>query len=100
MVEKYGEDNAKYLMEVMGEWQRRYKRAAFISMNLLDEDEYKEYVASLAIQNGWDHEVLMGNMDLLERFINFDLNSNDFLIVPPNRKIVPSYDEEVIKTED
>ena len=29
-VEKYGQDNAQYLMEVMGAWQENYNRAAFI----------------------------------------------------------------------
>jgi hypothetical protein len=35
-VEKYGEDNAKYLMEVLGAWREHYNRAAYIDMALVD----------------------------------------------------------------
>ncbi len=96
LVEKYGEDNARYIMEVMGEWQRRYNRAVFISMGLEDEKEYEEYVASLAKQNQWQYENLLGSWALLERFSNFDLDEEAFLIVPPGATIVPTYDESVM----
>ena len=33
-VEKYGADNADYLMEVMGAWQAHYQRAAYIDMGV------------------------------------------------------------------
>jgi len=96
MVEKYGEDNAKYLMEVVGEWQRRYNRAAFVSMGLGDEKEYEEYVASLARQNNWQYEELKGSLKLFERFCNMELSEEDFLIVPPGALILPSNDEGII----
>jgi hypothetical protein len=33
-VEKYGQENADYLMSVMGAWQKHYQRAAFIDMKI------------------------------------------------------------------
>ena len=35
-VEKYGQDNADYLMEVMGAWKQHYKRAAYIDLGIGD----------------------------------------------------------------
>ena len=35
-VAKYGKDNADYLMEVMGAWQKHYKRAALIDLGAGD----------------------------------------------------------------
>ncbi|MGC9004870.1 MAG: DUF1638 domain-containing protein [bacterium] len=96
LARKYGEDNAKYLMEVMGEWQKRYNRAVFISMGIGDEREYKEYVASLAQQNGWCYEELRGSLSLLEKFCNLQLEEENFLIVYPGNEIQPSYDEKVM----
>lgn len=96
LADKYGEDNAKYLLEVMGEWRKRYDRAVFISMGLGEEEEYERYVASLAEQNEWRFEKLEGSLALLERFCNMELLDEDFLIVPPNHKILPSYDDFVI----
>lgn len=94
--EKYGEDNAKYLLEVMGEWKRRYNRAVFISMGLGDESDYEKYVASLAEENKWEFNKLKGSLALLEKFCNMDLNEDDFLIVPPGASIIPTYDEDVL----
>ena len=37
-VEKFGKDNADYLMEVMGAWQAHYERAAYIDMGVGDND--------------------------------------------------------------
>lgn len=96
LVKKYGEDNANYLMEVMGEWRRKYNRAVFISMGLGDEKECEESVVSLAKENNWGFEKLEGNLNLLERFSNMELDEENFLIVPPGASIVPSYDEAVI----
>jgi hypothetical protein len=93
---KYGEDNARYLMEVMGEWQKRYNRAAFISMEIGNEGEFKNYVATLAEENGWNFEELKGSFSLLERFCNLNLDEKDFLIVPSGSQIHPSYDEKVM----
>jgi len=32
-IQKYGQDNADYLMEVMGAWQQHYQRAAYVDLD-------------------------------------------------------------------
>ena len=41
-VAKYGVDNADYLMEVLGGWQKHYKRAAYIDLGVADGREVED----------------------------------------------------------
>ncbi len=96
LVKKYGEDNARYLREVMEGWRKNYKRAVFVSMGLLDEDEGKNYVKDLAKENNWEYEELKGDLRLLAHFLKGEWKE-EFLLVPPGGEIAPSYDGEVLQ---
>ena len=52
-VEKYGKDNADYLMEVMGAWQDHYQRAVFIDMGVGDGGAIEAFARSEAERRGW-----------------------------------------------
>ena len=47
-VEKYGQDNADYLMEVMGAWKQHYNRAAYIDTQEIRLPDYTGDVKDLA----------------------------------------------------
>ncbi|MBD3183825.1 DUF1638 domain-containing protein [Candidatus Poribacteria bacterium] len=95
-VEKYGEDNAKYLMEFENSWVNNYTCAAYIDVGLVEFPEYEEKVRHIAEQNNWTYEKLTGNMRLIKDLIDGKWNKDEFLTVPPHHKIVPSYDEGII----
>ncbi len=95
-VEKYGVDNADYLMEVMGAWQSHYKRAAYIDTGVGHDPEVEEQARAEATRRGWAFEHLEGNLVLIQRLLAGDWE-NDFLVVEPGQKIVMSYDDGVIK---
>ena len=40
-VEKYGQENADYLMEVMGEWGQHYERAVFIDTGIVNGQHFE-----------------------------------------------------------
>ncbi|MCB0237982.1 MAG: DUF1638 domain-containing protein, partial [Anaerolineae bacterium] len=61
-VEKYGKDNADYLMQVMGQWQAHYKRAAYIEMGVGDGSRVENIARSDASQRGWIFEKITGDM--------------------------------------
>lgn len=96
-VEKYGKENADYLMEVMGAWQKHYQRAVYIDMGVGDGSAVKERAQNEANRRGWIFEEMAGELLLLKRMINGDWErGDDFLVVPPGAKISMSYDERVI----
>jgi hypothetical protein len=94
-VAKYGQDNADYLMEVMGAWQAHYNRAAYIDMNVGDGADVEAQTRAEAARRGWTFERLAGDMVLIRRLLAGDWE-NDFLILEPGQHVVMSYDDRVI----
>lgn len=94
-VQKYGKENADYLMEVMGAWQQHYKRAAFIDMGVSDGAGVEARAQAEAKRRGWTFERVKGDLMLIRRLIQGDW-ANDFLVVPPGQQVAMTYDENVI----
>ncbi len=95
-VEKYGKNNADYLMEVMGAWQSHYRRAAFIDMGVGDSSHVENQAQEEAIRRGWTFDRIAGDLVLIRRLVNGDWD-NDFLVLEPGQELAMSFDDEVIK---
>lgn len=98
-VEKYGEDNARYLMDMLGDWLKNYKKLAYIDTHIGDFEAYKALTRDQARERGWEYEVVEGNVSLLMRLVNGDWNTQDFLVIPPMRGLRPTFDQDVIGLE-
>jgi hypothetical protein len=94
-VEKYGQDNADYLMEVMGAWKSHYNRAAFINLGIGDASAVEAQAEAEAERRGWTFERVQGDTGLMRRLLAGEWN-DDFLVVPPGQRIVMTGDEGVI----
>ena len=95
-VEKYGEDNADYLMEVMGAWRAHYSRGAFVAMGVGDDDAASAIAREQADRRGWAFERVEGSLVLLRRLIDGDWN-DDVLVLQPGERLAMSYDDGVVK---
>lgn len=96
-VEKYGKDNADYLMEVMGEWGKHYKRAIFIDTGLGDSATFEAATQEQAQKRGWTYERREGNRRLIEMLVNGDWDADEFLVVPPGHAIQQTSDEGLLR---
>ena len=96
-VEKYGQDNAEYLMEMEQGWFREYSNAAYVDLGFGETAGYREYTKRCAEWLGWDCDELAGNATLMVDFLDGNWNQRDFLIVEPGQGIVASYDEKIIE---
>ncbi len=96
-VEKYGEENAKFLIEQETQWHANYSRAAFINTGLGDISAYRSFTRQLATDNGWDYAEIEGDRSLTDRLFSGDWDSEDFLRLEPGRTIAESFDELIIK---
>jgi len=65
-VEKYGVDNATYLVDVMHEWQEHYERAAFIDLGIGEPGTGAVFARQEAEQHGWRFERLAGDLALIK----------------------------------
>ena len=93
-VKKYGQDNADYLREVMGEWGSHYDRAVYIDMGTSDDDGIFEQMArEQAQQRGWLFERKQGNRRLIEMLVRGEWPEDEFLFVPPGYAIRQTTDD-------
>ena len=96
-VEKYGRDNADYLMEVMGAWQSHYNRAAYIDLGIGNGAALEAQTRSEASRRSWTYERIAGDITLIRRLLNGEWNQD--LVLQPGEQITMSYDEDVVTTQ-
>jgi len=94
-VEKYGKDNADYLMEVMGAWQDHYNRAAYIDMGVADSSDVESSTKDEAARRGWTFDRLVGDLVLIRGLLEGDWDDN-YLVLQPGETLTMSYDERVV----
>jgi hypothetical protein len=99
-VEKYGEENAAYLMETMGDWLQHYSKLAYIDTHVPGAADYSEQERNTAAERGWEFEKIDGNVDMIMRMLNGLWDENDFLVIPPGETIIPSHNDSVIEAAD
>ena len=97
LVAQYGEDNARYLIEVTQQWAKNYSRGMLISFEFDGPLALREKVAAICQKRGWRFAELAGDLTLLRRWLAGRWNHKDFLEVPPLHGIFPSYDDGVIE---
>jgi hypothetical protein len=97
-VRKYGEDNARFLVEQEGLWLQNYSRATLIDMQIGDHKVYNAFVRCVASLHNWTYHELTGDWSLIRRLVNGDWD-DDFLIVNPGEIVVESFDELVISCQ-
>ncbi len=96
-VEKYGEDNADYLMEMEQGWMKEYSNAAYIDLGFSDTLRFREYTRECAQWLGWKTDELQGDSGMIRAFVGGEWDADRFLIVEPGQTIVASHDEAVVK---
>jgi len=97
-VEKYGEENADYLMEMEQGWMKEYNNAAYVDLGVGDTARHKEFTHECAQWLGWKCDELPGDPSLIKDFVNGCWDAERFLVVEPGQAIIPSNDEQVLKT--
>ncbi len=99
LVEQYGEDNAKYVMEFMGGWKQNYTHGLFINFDFASHLNHQERVKQICRQSGWEYREIEGDLSLLQRWLDGDWLEDDFLVVKPGQKVYASHDGFIIKAE-
>jgi hypothetical protein len=95
-VAKYGEENARYLMDTLGDWLKNYKKFAYIDTPIGDFQRYKDQTREEAQERGLEYEEIQGSVELLLHLLNGEWDSESFLVVPPNRTLTSTFDDEII----
>ncbi len=97
LVAKYGEDNARFLYEQLGEMTHNYSRLTFIEMGIEPDDRFEQQTRREAAKQGWEFEKLAGDMSLIRDLVDGRWEEERFLVVQPGCRIAASFDEGVVK---
>jgi len=96
--QKYGLDNAAYLVGKEREKLRLYHRAAYIDTGY-NTQKYGDFTKAAAEYYGLEYKEYTGDNKLLADFLGGRWDDERFLKLPPRHCAAPSYDEKIIKME-
>jgi hypothetical protein len=99
LVAKYGEENAKYLYEQLGNHTRNYGQFTFIEMGIEPDDRFEKAAAAEAAERNFRYEKVAGDMSLIHDLVDGRWEPDKFLVVPPGGRVVAKYDESIMGVE-
>ncbi len=94
--ERFGKDNADYLMETLGEWSTRYERGAFLETGLAPDPAAVDRAREESERRGWQFERVPADLTLIRRLL-FGEWDDDFQVVEPGQRLEMSYDDGVVR---
>jgi hypothetical protein len=97
--EKYGEDNADFLVEQEGAWVSNYNTCAFIHSDVYESPAFLEAAVRAAEENSWKFEEVRGDMRMIKALCNGEWNEEEYLIVRPGQRVAADYSGKKIRTE-
>ncbi len=97
-LDKYGEDNAQYLMEMEQAWFREYSTAAYVDLGVGNTIEYEKYTQECAEWLKWKFDRLEGDSRLIKKFVDGDWDEESFLVIELGHTIKATNDEYIMKS--
>jgi hypothetical protein len=99
-VEKYGEENARYLMDMEQGWMKEYGWATYVDWGLANSAQYRDYTKECAQYLGWKYDELEGDSSLMQDMVDGRWDEKRFLVVEPGKHIVADLtDANLIRAE-
>jgi len=96
--EKYGEENARFIVQFRAAWRRNYRRAAYICFDdEPDADAHRAQVQALAAAENWAYEEIAGSEEIFDRLVTGRWDSPDIVVVNPGEMVVPAPGAEVMQ---
>jgi hypothetical protein len=96
LVERYGEENARYIRE---ELTRHYRQFTYIEMGVEPDGRFEEQARAEAVERGWEFEKIPGDMGLFQRLVDGPWQERDFLVAPPGSRIVAGNQDAILDVE-
>ncbi len=97
LIEKYGEENAKYLFDSMSSWETHYSHGALIQYPFTRHLGLEEKVRAICAEKKWEFEEIRGSLKLIQDGLDGKWDPKRFLIVEPGQEIKARYDDSIIE---
>ncbi len=95
-VEKYGEENADYLMEMEQDWLRAYSRATFVDLGVATTEADALYTKQCADWLGWSFDRQQGDPSLLRDLLSGPWDAGRFLVLQPGETVRFTVDDSIL----
>ena len=99
LIERYGEENGRYLFEEFTRYRQHYRQLTYIATGLEPDSRFEDQARQEADHRGWIFSRVAGSLALFRQLVNGEWPEEHFLVVPPGHRCVASYDEQVIRAE-
>jgi hypothetical protein len=86
-IEKFGEDNARYLVATEQSWLNEYNWATYIDWGFANGGQEKQFTKKAAEFLNWKYDEVKGDCGLMQRLVDGIWDEKEFLIVKPGWKI-------------
>ena len=95
--EKYGEENAQFLMEEEQKWFKTYDRATYVDLGVAVTPQDIEYTRQCARWLGWNYDHQRGDPALLRDMLAGKWDKERFVVLRPGQTIRLTADDRVIE---
>lgn len=100
LIVRYGEENGRYLYKELTRYKHTYRQLTYIETGLEPDGSFEERAREEAAKKGWTFEKVTGNLTLFQQLLSGNWPKQDFLIVKPGWRVVPTYNDDIIDVEE
>jgi N-methylhydantoinase A/oxoprolinase/acetone carboxylase beta subunit len=83
LMDKYGEEGGRRIIDFFSTWHHNYQRAAFIDTGTDNSLIYEEYAREMAREHNWQFARITGDLSLMTRLLTQNHSDDQLLVVPP-----------------
>ena len=99
LVERYGEDNGRFLYEELTRYRQTYRQLTFIETGLEPDSRFETAARAEAAEKGWTFEKIRGDLELFRGLLSGSWDEARYLIVPPGHRIAARPDQDIVAIE-
>lgn len=90
---KYGNTNAKKIVDFFSSWKSNYQRAVYIDTGIKERTASIASAKAMASENDWQFENIQGDLYFIRKLFAATTSDNDILLVPSGYKTIHSADQ-------
>jgi hypothetical protein len=99
LVERYGEDNGRFLYDELTRYRHTYRQLTFIETGLEPDGRFEARALAEAAEKGWSFEKVRGDLELFRGLLLGNWDEARYLVVPPGHRIAARPDQDIVAIE-